>query len=77
MTHAPGAAAGRVERLRGAFPRCQAIVFGHTHMPEHAERDGVQIFNPGSPTDRRRAPVHTMGMARIENAAIDFELVVV
>ncbi len=77
MTHAPGPAAGRLDRLRRAFPGCEAIVFGHTHMPQHEERDGVQIFNPGSPTERRRAPVHTMGVARIERGAIAFELLVV
>jgi putative phosphoesterase len=77
MIHAPGPSAGRLERLRAAFPDCQAVVFGHTHMPEHAERDGFQIFNPGSPTERRRAPVHTMGMARIADGAVAFELIVV
>ncbi len=75
MTHAPGSAAGRADRLRRAFPGCQAIVFGHTHMPEHDERDGVQIFNPGSPTERRRAALHTMGIARIQDGTIAFELV--
>jgi putative phosphoesterase len=77
MIHAPGPRAGRLERLRAAFPDCQAVVFGHTHMPEHAEQDGFQIFNPGSPTERRRAPVHTMGMARITDGAVAFELIVV
>jgi uncharacterized protein len=76
MIHAPGAAAGRLGRLRAAFPDCQAVVFGHTHMPEHAEQAGFQIFNPGSPTERRRSPVHTMGMARIAEGAIAFELLV-
>jgi putative phosphoesterase len=77
MIHAPGPSAGRLSRLRASFPDCQAVVFGHTHMPEHAERDGFQIFNPGSPTERRRAPVHTMGMARIADGAVAFELLVV
>jgi len=77
MTHAPGPPAGRLNRLRAAFPGCQAVIFGHTHMPEHGEQDGVQIFNPGSPTERRRAPVHTMGVARIADGAIAFELLVV
>jgi len=74
MIHIPGPAARRLERLRAAFPRCDAVVFGHTHMPEHAQRDGFQIFNPGSPTERRRAPARTMGLATIENGAITFEL---
>jgi len=77
MTHIPGPAGGRLDRLRAAFPRCRAVIFGHTHMPEHGEREGFQIFNPGSPTERRRAPVHTMGMASIEDGEISFELVVV
>jgi putative phosphoesterase len=77
MTHIPGPAARRLEALRAAFPRCDAVVFGHTHMPEHAERDGFQIFNPGSPTDRRRAPAHTMGAATITDGRIEFELHVV
>ncbi len=78
LTHIPGPAAGRVARLRTLFPRCDAVVFGHTHMPEHAEdEDGFQIFNPGSPTERRRAPAHTMGIATIEDGQITFELLAV
>ena len=74
MVHIPGPAAGRLERLRADFPGCDAVIFGHTHMPEHAERDGFQIFNPGSPTERRRAPARTMGLATVEAGAIAFEL---
>ena len=77
MIHEPGPAAGRLDRLRAAFPRCHAVVFGHTHMPEHAESAGFQIFNPGSPTERRRAPAHTMGIATIEAGPVVFELHVV
>jgi uncharacterized protein len=77
MLHVPGPAAGRVQRLRTAFPACDAVVFGHTHMPQHGELDGFQIFNPGSPTERRRAPVHTMGVATIDGGEITFELHVV
>jgi len=76
MTHIPGAANGRLQRLRAAFPRCDAVIFGHTHMPEHDELDGFQIFNPGSPTERRRAPAHTMGIATIDGGRVVFELVV-
>jgi uncharacterized protein len=76
MVHIPGPAAGRLERLRADFPRCDAVIFGHTHMPEHAERDGFQIFNPGSPTERRRAPARTMGLATIEAGRVEFELLV-
>ncbi len=46
-------------------------------MPEHDEQDGFQIFNPGSPTERRRATAHTMGLATIDGSRIAFELFVV
>jgi putative phosphoesterase len=77
MVHAPGPATRRLDALRLAFPRCDAVVFGHTHLPEHKERDGFQIFNPGSPTERRRAPAHTMGIATIAGGRVGFELHVV
>ena len=56
--------------------RADAVVFGHSHLPLH-ERDegGFQIFNPGSPTERRRAPTHTMGLARVEDGRVEFELI--
>src|SRR5438067_12618485 len=34
MLHDAGPAAGRAERLLGAFPGCDAVVYGHTHLPE-------------------------------------------
>jgi uncharacterized protein len=75
MVHIPGPARGRTERLRAGFPRCDAVVFGHTHLPEHAALEGFQIFNPGSPTERRRALGHTMGIATIDDGRVEFELV--
>ncbi len=77
MVHVPGPADGRLTRLRTLFPAADAVLFGHTHMPQHETRDGFQIFNPGSPTERRRAPAHTMGVAEIEDGRITFELRVV
>jgi uncharacterized protein len=74
MIHIPGAATGRLERLRRAFPDADAVIFGHTHMPQHEEREGFQIFNPGSPTERRRAPTKTMGLATVDGGTIRFEL---
>ncbi|HWV84731.1 MAG TPA: metallophosphoesterase family protein [Capillimicrobium sp.] len=75
MLHDAGPATGRLERLRAAFPDCAAVVFGHSHIPLHERSaDGAfQIFNPGSPTDRRRQPVHTMGAAVVADGAIAFE----
>jgi uncharacterized protein len=75
IVHDAGPAAGRFERLRRRFPDADAVVFGHSHMPLHEERDGFQIFNPGSPTERRRAPQRTMGVARVERGRVEFELI--
>ena len=85
LVHDAGPTAGRPARLRRRFPDAAAVVFGHSHIPLHAqEDDGFQIFNPGSPTERRRAPAHTMGMATVDigpthtiHPRVTFELVVV
>jgi len=74
MIHDAGPAPGRLIRMRRTFPDADAVVFGHSHMPLHEERDGFQIFNPGSPTERRSAPEHTMGIATIEDGRPRFEL---
>jgi putative phosphoesterase len=77
MVHDAGRAAGRLARLARRFPGADAVVFGHSHIPLH-ERDpvtGFQIFNPGSPTERRRQPRHTMGLAHVQDGAVRFELV--
>jgi len=50
------------------------VVFGHSHIPLHESVDGFQIFNPGSPIDRRRQPRHSMGIARVEGGAVAFEV---
>ena len=77
LVHDAGAAAGRLERMRRRFgDRADAVVFGHSHLPLHERAaDGFQIFNPGSPTERRRAPAHTMGLARVVRGEVEFELI--
>ncbi|MDP9228498.1 MAG: metallophosphatase family protein [Actinomycetota bacterium] len=73
VVHDAGPAKGRMERLRARFPEADAVIFGHSHLPLHESRDGFQIFNPGSPTERRRAPARSMGLARVEGRDISFE----
>ena len=65
MIHDAGPAIGRLARMRRRFPDADAVVFGHSHLPLHEEEGGFQLFNPGSPTERRRAPTHTMGEATV------------
>jgi hypothetical protein len=76
VVHDAGPATGRLTRMRKRFPGADAVVFGHSHIPLHEtdDRDEFQIFNPGSPTDRRRQPRHTMGMAHAEHGEVTFTL---
>jgi putative phosphoesterase len=74
MVHDAGPRTRRLERMRIRFPDAHAVVFGHSHIPLHEQSpDGFQIFNPGSPTDRRRQPKHTMGLARTADGRVAFE----
>ncbi len=75
LVHDAGPARGRLGRLRRRFPDADAVIFGHSHLPLHEREGGFQIFNPGSPTERRRAPHHSMGMATVDRGEVRFELV--
>jgi hypothetical protein len=76
LVHDAGPAKGRLARLRRRFPEADAVVFGHSHIPLHQRGpDGFQILNPGSPTERRRAPEHTMGIATVQDGRVSFELI--
>ena len=76
MVHDAGPAKGRLERMRRRFPDADAVVFGHSHIPLHERgAGGFQIFNPGSPTERRRQPRHTLGLAHIDGRTLTFELI--
>jgi len=75
MIHDAGQRTGRLARMRARFKQADAVVFGHSHLPLHETGDdGFQIFNPGSPTERRQAPEHTMGIATVEAGRLRFEL---
>jgi putative phosphoesterase len=70
MVHDAGPAPGRPRRLRGRFPDARLVVFGHSHIPLDLDGDGLRLFNPGSPTDRRRQPRGTMGLLRVEGGRL-------
>jgi putative phosphoesterase len=76
VTHDAGPATRRLERLRLRFPDADAVIFGHSHLPLHEQApDGFQIFNPGSPTERRRAPWPSMGIGHAERGRLTFEVI--
>jgi putative phosphoesterase len=70
MIHDSGPAEGRAARLRRMFPDAALVVFGHSHIPLNEIHDRQRIFNPGSPTDRRRQPRGTMGLIEIDAARL-------
>jgi putative phosphoesterase len=71
MVHDSGARKGREARLRRRFPTADLVVFGHSHIPIDAPGlEGQRLFNPGSPTERRRQPVPTFGRLRIDEGRL-------
>jgi putative phosphoesterase len=70
MVHDSGTRQGRLARLRRQFPAARLVVFGHSHIPLDESDDDLRIFNPGSPTDRRRQPQGTIGEFRIEDGRL-------
>jgi hypothetical protein len=70
MVHDSGPASGRPARLRRWFPRADLVVFGHSHIPMDHAAGGQRIFNPGSPTDRRRQPHGTLGLLDIADGRL-------
>jgi hypothetical protein len=76
VIHDAGPASARLRRLRARFRGADAVVFGHSHIPLHERApDGFQIFNPGSPTDKRRQPRHTMGLCHVRGGQLEFEVI--
>jgi len=70
MLHDSGPSTGRLARMRRAFPAADLVVFGHSHIPLDQSGYGLRIFNPGSPTDRRRQPHGTLGVLRIADGRL-------
>jgi hypothetical protein len=75
LVHDAGARVGREARLAARFPDCEAVVYGHTHVPQVERFQHLWVLNPGSPTERRSAPVHSMLVLRIQGRRITPELV--
>jgi uncharacterized protein len=73
VVHDAGPKRGRLERLRRRFPGADAVIFGHSHMPLHEASDDFQIFNPGSPTERRRAERRSMGLMHLSQRSVEFQ----
>ena len=76
MVHDSGTTKGRERRMRRWFPAADLVVFGHSHQPVDAVGvDGQRLLNPGSPTQRRRAPTHTLGIVTCDDGRLQTEIV--
>jgi putative phosphoesterase len=74
MVHDSGLSKGRWERMRTRYPDARVVVFGHSHLPENEDRDGLLLFNPGSPTWKRKAPFPSMGLLWIDKGEVEGEI---
>jgi putative phosphoesterase len=70
MIHDSGQRDGRTARMRRRFPAADLVVFGHSHIPMDVTGDGLRIFNPGSPTDKRRQPYGTLGLLDLADGRV-------
>ncbi|MET0296918.1 MAG: metallophosphoesterase [Microbacterium sp.] len=77
VVHETGQATRREVRMDETYPDTDVLVFGHSHIPwDTTTPRGMRLLNPGSPTDRRRQPRHTMMTAVVdEGAVVELELV--
>ncbi|HEY1624033.1 MAG TPA: metallophosphoesterase family protein [Streptosporangiaceae bacterium] len=70
MIHDSGPKTNRLPRMRRMFPEADLVVFGHSHIPLDESGYGLRIFNPGSPTDRRRQSAGTIGVLDIRQGRL-------
>lgn len=71
MIHDSGPTTGRPRRMARRFPDANVVVFGHSHRPvSEPSGEGQLLFNPGSPTHRRRQPVHTVGWLELADGTV-------
>jgi uncharacterized protein len=75
MVHDAGPRDGRARRLRRRFPEADLVVFGHSHIPLDVPDGEVRIFNPGSPTWKRRQPRPTFGWIEVVGRQIRTRIV--
>jgi putative phosphoesterase len=75
MVHDAGPRVRREARLAARFEDCDAVIYGHTHIPQVERFQHLWVLNPGSPTDRRNAPSHTMIVLTVKGRRITPELV--
>jgi putative phosphoesterase len=76
LVHGDGFRKTTAERALDAFQgeRTDIIVFGHSHIPECRHAGETLLFNPGSPTDKRRQPRYSYGVLDLSGGIVDAQL---
>jgi putative phosphoesterase len=69
ITHGDGTRKTTEKRVREVFQdhNVDLIIFGHSHIPLHKKEKDLILFNPGSPTDKRRQPQYSFGIVTIDD----------
>ncbi len=64
LIHGWGSPVGLEDRILSLFAgqSLDVIVYGHSHIPVCHHCKGTLMFNPGSPTDKRHSPIHSVGL---------------
>lgn len=67
LIHGWGGASDLEERLLREFrgQSLDCLVYGHSHRPSCHFKEGILCFNPGSPTQKRRAPFPSVGILEL------------
>ncbi|MBD2871862.1 metallophosphoesterase family protein [Paenibacillus arenilitoris] len=70
--HGPGRRSNTEARALEAFQndRLHVLIYGHSHIPVLKRSGGLLVFNPGSPTDKRRQPMYSFGILRLAGGAV-------
>ena len=75
LTHSSGSIDSAIHNARDSFQNADLIVFGHIHYPVRTRLRGVEMFNPGSPTERRAAPFRSFGIIETDNGRFKTRIV--
>lgn len=69
MTHGDGRSKTTLQRALDCFrgERLDVLLFGHSHVPYCARHADMWLVNPGSPTDKRRAPTYSWALLEIRS----------
>ena len=75
LIHGYGAPANLIETVKGEFKDVDAIIFGHSHAALNMIKDGILLFNPGSPTDKIFANKNTYGILEVTDKKIEGRII--